>query len=509
MKWTTRVNQFCLSFSKKGRISLSKVSVPPLTDSTSSWFIGIAIKNATGDTPFNATKSVTLELNKSFDFSYALPMLLLVLLSILSGVVISSWACNLPCCCCKNEEREQQNDVELSRTREQHNEGTQPRSASKVDPLIPGQTSISARCSCFEAFLHWFKRGLKTYSYTAAIVGFMLMIGAGQFVFANWHLMREEGDRDNCYYNDFCYRVSRWDDVPFNLMISNLVYIIHGLILGASVCYRDWNSKKRLTTTKLSKQEDPVFSIGYAFAWAMIFEGLFSLVYHLCPSKLTFQFDAAFMFVIAGLIVMSLYNGTATNPVEAPNFFLYFLVPLLVLNYFGALRHSESGLPTLLEIFFFVALVFWLAGVFIWAGLNLFKADRGTCNGNSVVIISIGFALGVIFPIVFLICFSSNFPQALFISCIAESVHAIFMKFVAQCARKRPECKCSLVCQVLYVLVMVLLWASAFYLFFGKATTDKAETPEKSRNLNQDCITGFFFLMTVTCGISCRLTLYL
>ena len=36
----------------------------------------------------------------------------------------------------------------------------------------------------------------------------------------------------------------------------------------------------------------------------MIFEGLFSLVYHLCPSKLSFQFDTAFMFVIARLIVM-------------------------------------------------------------------------------------------------------------------------------------------------------------------------------------------------------------
>ena len=33
-----------LSFAKKGRITLSKVSVPALTDSSSSWFIGIAIK---------------------------------------------------------------------------------------------------------------------------------------------------------------------------------------------------------------------------------------------------------------------------------------------------------------------------------------------------------------------------------------------------------------------------------------------------------------------------------
>ena len=51
-----------LSFAKKGRITLSRVSIPPLTDSTSSWFIGIVIKNATGETSAEATKTVTLTL---------------------------------------------------------------------------------------------------------------------------------------------------------------------------------------------------------------------------------------------------------------------------------------------------------------------------------------------------------------------------------------------------------------------------------------------------------------
>lgn len=76
-------------------------------------------------------------------------------------------------------------------------------------------------------------------------------------------------------------------------MISNLVYIIHGLILAVFV----WCKEAK----HLPASAEQAFSIGYAFAWAMIFEGLFSLVYHLCPSKLSFQFDTAFMFVIAGL----------------------------------------------------------------------------------------------------------------------------------------------------------------------------------------------------------------
>ena len=82
-----------LSFAKKGRITLSKVSVPPLTDSTSSWFIGIAIKNATGKTWPNVTKTVNLTLTRSFDYSYSGPLLTLGLgISFTLGVLVSLWA---------------------------------------------------------------------------------------------------------------------------------------------------------------------------------------------------------------------------------------------------------------------------------------------------------------------------------------------------------------------------------------------------------------------------------
>jgi len=52
-----------LSFAKKGRITLSKVSEPPLTDSSSTWFIGIALKNSTGRLKPSESKTVTLKLS--------------------------------------------------------------------------------------------------------------------------------------------------------------------------------------------------------------------------------------------------------------------------------------------------------------------------------------------------------------------------------------------------------------------------------------------------------------
>ena len=71
--------------------------------------------------------------------------------------------------------------------------------------------------------------------------------------------MIQEGDRDDCYYNDLCYRVRDFHDIPLNLMISNLTYIVHAVILTVCVLYME---------TKLYLScEDPAYrSQKYKFA---------------------------------------------------------------------------------------------------------------------------------------------------------------------------------------------------------------------------------------------------
>ena len=323
-----------LSFAKKGRITLSKFSTPPLTASNSSWFIGIAIKNASGDMPINARKKVTLTLKRSFAYSYARPMcILLCVFCILIAIYVSRWAWF----------------------------------SFRECPSVNRGEFFSAR-----QFINMFIQGPKTFSYITFIVGSVLMVGSLQFVFADWYLMIQEGDRDHCYYNDFCYRV-RYADIPYNLIVSNLAYVFHGLILAINVLFMESEvlaqCKKLASSAKKGELPRPghhensfvealkkrySFSIGYALAWALCFQGMFSALYHFCPSRFTFQFDTAFMFVIAGLSVILLYNGIERQPctteveaksrVEAANLFLFFLVPLLIFNYFGTMYHSEAGL---------------------------------------------------------------------------------------------------------------------------------------------------------------------
>ncbi|KAL9954994.1 hypothetical protein ACROYT_G042587 [Oculina patagonica] len=217
-----------LSFAKKGRITLSKFSVPPLTDSTASWFIGIARKNASGNTSFYATKTVILTLTRSFDYMYPGPLALLFTVSIIVGVAVSflAWYCfKNPCRRCRCTDGTSDGTDEDERSRLTNNK-------KEEEERVDWKEFFSAMLNVIKSYsLGW---GLKTYSYITLIVGSVLMVGAFQFVFANWYLMIQEGDRDNCYYNDFCYRVSYYD-VPYNLMISNVAYVFHGLILAVNV----------------------------------------------------------------------------------------------------------------------------------------------------------------------------------------------------------------------------------------------------------------------------------
>ena len=506
-----------LSFAKKGRITLSTASTPPLTDSTASWYIGLALNNAAGTTPLNASKTGTLTVTRSFNYSYGGPMSFICLVPFFFGGVVAVWA--------------------LYCFKEPH---VSPW-ASHIEPVTRKDV---CRAMCKVLCTYWFAGGHKTYSYITCIVGCVLMVGAFQFVYADWYLMIQEGDRDHCYYNDFCYRVLYYD-IPFNLMSSNFAYILHAFILALSVWYME---SELLARCKKIRQTQPPpvaenaecnsteahkrrisFSIGYAFSWALLFEGLFSMLYHLCPTKMTFQFDLAFMFVISGLIVVVMYNGIQLNHagergghVGASNFYLGFIVPLYILNYLGSLNHSKEGLiPTAAWA---TPLALWAFFIFNWVGYKLYlenwcllilwrwvvKNCRLQCVGShswnpnnySPQNVKVGkfvcLMIGLIVALLMFCLFSvtkyiGSLPHALLFTCILESVIVICWKLCKCCCLWRELGYKKFPCVIIYVLTTLALGFSALAFFIGFPTTDKAETPEISRNKNHKCIIIDFY----------------
>ena len=476
-----------LSFATKGRITLSRVSISPLNDSVSRWFIGIGLKKLSGDVKLSESKNVTLKLTRSFDYNYATPICVLFFVSFVVGILVSIVAYYL---------------FEESLTQVKLGEGNQVNDNHDSKVLV---------CEMWKVIrYHWFSFAPQTYSYIIGIVGDVLMVGASQFVFANWDRMIREGDRDNCYYNDFCYRVAN-HDIPFNLMISNLTYIVHGLILVGWVLMLETKVSLRCkygrTLVEATEMKNRyIFSIPYALSWALVFQGLFSALYHLCPSRFTFQFDSAFMFIITGLIVILMYNGIEQNPypssenvkypIGASNFFLFFTVPLFIFNFLGALFNSDSGLNKVMQGFFFGFMIIWSLMIFFWTfrKLNIRKKIGSDDSKDKRVVF---FFILVILPVPCGICvlyLLSDLAQAFLNFYIVCSVILILDRLwekLSKCKFEKLHGKDTL--QFLFILLTLIILVAAVWVFISLPTTNRTLSPENSRGKNEECvILGFF-----------------
>ena len=459
-----------LSFATKGRITLSSVSIPPLTDSVSRWFIGISLKNLSGDVKRSESKSVTLKLTRSFDYSYTTPIFVLLFVSFVVGVLVSIVAYYLL---------------------EEFITQVKPARGSRV-------SNLNLRITYRELFF-----GPETHYYIKGLVGTKLMIDAFQFVFDNWSTMIQEGDRDKCYYNDFCYKVAN-HDIPFNLMISNLPYIVHGLILvvwvlmvETKVNLRCKSRRTILNAAAIKKRYS--FFIAYAFSWALVFQGLFSALYHLCPNRLTFQFDSAFMFVIAGLTLLLLYNGIDQSRCLSPenvkyqigagNFFFIFIVSLFYFNHYGALFNS-GWLNSVMQKRFFLFLTLWWFVMDLWAfwELGIFQKIRSGDRNNRLKA-SVFIILVLLLPPPVIFWMSGDLAQAFLCLFITWSVIAIPIKIRE--IREIREIGMHVMCT--FGFLSFIIWLAAFWVFQKRSTTDKTSSPENSRDKNEECvILGFF-----------------
>ncbi|ROL54689.1 SID1 transmembrane family member 2 [Anabarilius grahami] len=112
------------------------------------------------------------------------------------------------------------------------------------------------------------------------------------------------GNQDICYYNFLCaHPLGALSS--FNNILSNLGYVMLGLLFLLIVLQRDI-----LHNRALERNENAALHFGlyYAMGTALMMEGLLSACYHVCPNYTNFQFDTSFMYMIAGLCMLKLYQ---------------------------------------------------------------------------------------------------------------------------------------------------------------------------------------------------------
>merc|ERR1719150_288737 len=132
-----------------------------------------------------------------------------------------------------------------------------------------------------------------------------------QMVFRFSHEQSLTGNQDICYYNDLC-RKPLGLVRDFNHVFSNLGYCVFGLLFMCIVLFKKLKFESFLEQNKgIHKEEYGVpcqYGLYFAMGLALCMEGVMSRSYHVCPTNVTFQFDTTFMYLIAVLMFMKLYQ---------------------------------------------------------------------------------------------------------------------------------------------------------------------------------------------------------
>jgi hypothetical protein len=178
--------------------------------------------------------------------------------------------------------------------------------------------------------------------WTIIIVSIFYTIPVYQLILHYLRVVNKTGEFDICYYNFLCsHRL--WIFTDFNHFWSNISYILFGTAFNFIVGRRERNLRLALPPgqEKDTRSDDgnrccefgslipeflvkcccaPIihgrvdhgiplhFGVFYAMGLALIMEGVLSAAYHLCPNQSNFQFDTCFMYVIAVLTILKVYQ---------------------------------------------------------------------------------------------------------------------------------------------------------------------------------------------------------
>ncbi|KAL5265669.1 hypothetical protein ACHWQZ_G006405 [Mnemiopsis leidyi] len=324
-----------LSFSTFGMITLSNASNPIIKSGT--WFIAIVLDCGSGLSIRKKTVKIDINVRKDYECDHKIVILFFVSLLGIFIPIGARFIFTLTCIRYKD---------------------------------------LKLKC-WLVTIREWFWSGRKGLTYLTLFLGCILIVSAFQVVHAKYAEMHSSGDRDICYYNEKCYRpYGGYYDVSANAIASNLPFMVHGVIL---VIY--FSISEAFCRSKEHVHFD--YSIPYSIALSFICEGFGSLLYHICPSQIIFQFDTLFMFVVSILMIISIFDGYSIREcdirntviakhksVRAPKVFTFFVGPVYFFNFIGNLIASK-GLPVQLVVVFYILFAVWWISILIWVAYKL------------------------------------------------------------------------------------------------------------------------------------------
>ncbi|XP_056644040.1 SID1 transmembrane family member 1-like isoform X1 [Diorhabda sublineata] len=144
------------------------------------------------------------------------------------------------------------------------------------------------------------------YLYNVLTVAIFYALPVLQLVVTYQMVLNETGQQDLCYYNFLCaHPLGFLSD--FNHVFSNIGYVLLGVLFLIITYLREQSHKDADFDKEFGIPQH--YGMFYAMGVALIMEGILSGSYHVCPNSLNFQFDSSFMYVMAVLCMVKLYQN--------------------------------------------------------------------------------------------------------------------------------------------------------------------------------------------------------
>ncbi|XP_044852821.1 SID1 transmembrane family member 2 isoform X1 [Mauremys mutica] len=351
------------------------------------------------------------------------------------------------------------------------------------------------------------RKKYQIYFWNIATIAVFYALPVVQLVITYQTVVNVTGNQDICYYNFLCAH-PLGNLSAFNNILSNLGYVLLGLLFLLIILQREINYNRALMRNDLQALECGIpkhFGLFYAMGTALMMEGLLSACYHVCPNYTNFQFDTSFMYMIAGLCMLKLYQKRHPD-INASAYSAYACLAIVI--FFSVIGVVFGKGNMMFWIFF--SIIHIIATLLLSTQLyymGRWKFDSGIprrivhvlytdcirqCSGpmyvDRMVLLVMGNIINWSLAAYGLIVQPNDFASYL----LAIGICNLLLYFAFYIIMKLRSGERIKLIPLLCIIFTSVVWGFALFFFFqGLSTWQK--TPAESRQYNRDCILLSFF----------------
>nr|XP_027791855.1 SID1 transmembrane family member 1 isoform X2 [Marmota flaviventris] len=352
----------------------------------------------------------------------------------------------------------------------------------------------------------------KIYFWNIITIAVFYALPVIQLVITYQAVVNVTGNQDICYYNFLCAHPLGVLSA-FNNILSNLGHVLLGFLFLLIVLRRDILHRRALEAKDIFAMEYGIpkhFGLFYAMGIALMMEGVLSACYHVCPNYSNFQFDTSFMYMIAGLCMLKLYQ-TRHPDINASAYSAYasfaVVIMITVLGVvFGkndvwfwvilSAIHILASLALSTQIYYMGRFKIDVSdtdlGIFRRAAMVIYTDCIHQCSRplymDRMVLLIVGNLVNWSFALFGLIYRPRDFASYMLGIFICNLLLYLAFYIIMKLRSSEKVLPVPLFC----ILATAVVWAAALYFFFQNLSSWEG-TPAESREKNRECILLNFF----------------